>query len=134
MDRRALVAGVSVLALVGCGGASRLTRAEFIKQANAICKHRAAAISAIEVRHGKDFRAALKEALPTAFEDLRKLEALKPPHALQDRYRVVMVHERAQLERVKRVLEGHRVGPGEGSVERHRDGRFRAQLGLSACV
>jgi hypothetical protein len=80
-------AAALALAIAGCGGGeSRLTKAQFIKQGEAICRQAAVEQAKIashykgEVVSG-NFEAVTAVFVPPMKKELRRLEALSPPQA-----------------------------------------------------
>ncbi len=134
---RKIGALVLALVVVGCGGSGTLSRAELVKQANAICRRRTAQIESIRGHYARDFRGFLVAAFPAARKSLDELQALKPPSSLKHSYEEFLSGERAQIEHVRAIVAaqkaGRRPGPGEGVTQIHRQGRIVHSLGLEAC-
>jgi hypothetical protein len=136
MDRKVLGAVLAMLALgaTGCGGGTgTLSRADFVKQANAICKRRTAQIAMTEARHRRSFRAGVTAALPLIVKSEEELRALKPPAELKGRYDELIAIERAQLQRIRQALAGHPSRGGDPGNELHRQASLRTELGLGGC-
>jgi hypothetical protein len=131
-------AGAAIaIAGFGCGSSSTLTRAEFVKRGNAICRERRAKVAAIQDRDKGNLVAIITDALPVANKSMQDLDALKPPKAMQARYKEFLAGERRQIDRVKGVLvatKAHRR-PGRplSVTEIHRHARITRALGLSDC-
>ena len=73
-------AAVAVLALAACGGDERLTRAEYVRQADAICAKYERRLEALgEPRALRDVPAFIERGVPLAKRELAELEELRPP-------------------------------------------------------
>ncbi len=92
MARRTLsnaVVGGLVIAAVGCGGSKPLTRAEFVKRADAVCQHASAKFAAnlkkgsAHAESAAAFRAAFKQDL---HDMVSGLEAIHAPKDLETTY------------------------------------------------
>lgn len=81
---------VVLVLLAGCGGGgggSRLSEAEFIAAADAICKEYEAKLNAIPAPQSPDeFDEFADKSIPIAKEGRDKLAALNPPEDLQDTF------------------------------------------------
>jgi predicted small lipoprotein YifL len=134
---RALVAAVLAVGLASCGSSGPLSRAEFTKQANAICKQRTADIEAARKQvHTRDFASIIVAALPVVEKAESKLAALKPPKELQTRYTQYVAGVRAQLAQIKRglaAMRAHRRVPSETSNIGERQAQLVQQLGIQGC-
>lgn len=76
--RRILLA--TLLAVAGCGGEERLSRAEFLRQADAICANYERRLDAIEEpRALRDVPRFIERGVPLARKELAELEKLRPP-------------------------------------------------------
>jgi hypothetical protein len=79
MRRFALAFAVAALA-TGCGGSSRLSKAEYAKQADAICTRYNAKLKALARPTGiSELPTYVDKALPLARKGDDELRALKPP-------------------------------------------------------
>jgi hypothetical protein len=141
MDRKVVgalaMALVAALALASCGSGS-LSRADLVKQANAICRHRAAQIASMQRRYANNFRGLVAAALPVASKGLDELRKLKPPSSLKTRYEQFLALERAQLDQVRAALVAQKTGrrprTAEPPAQIHRRGDVTRELGLTACI
>lgn len=85
-----------VLAIAGCGGGeSRLTRAQFIRQGNAVCKQAAVDQAKLAAQHrgevvSGNFEAVTAVFVPPMERELRRLEALSPPQADEGEIRAIL--------------------------------------------
>jgi len=135
---RVLALVALVLGLASCGGSRPLSRADLVKQANAICRQRAADIAATRKRvHTRDFATFVAAALPVADRAASKLEGLKPPKELTSAYSRWTAGVRAQVTQIKRALAAlrahRRVPNGEGLAAAEREAKLARQLGLTGC-
>jgi hypothetical protein len=79
------LAGV-VVAVAGCGGADRLSTAEWVRQANAICAHARARAQALGTPATSDeFLALAPRANRASERALAGLRELEPPSSLEQR-------------------------------------------------
>lgn len=137
MDRKVLSAVVAalVLALAGCGGSSEpLSRADFAKQANAICVKRKALVATAQRQHRNDFRGAIRQALPGFAKTIDELASLKAPTEEKARLAEIVAVERAQLVRIRAAIAGRRSTSQETAATIHKQAEFKRELGLTACV
>jgi hypothetical protein len=138
------------VALLGCGGSDgsgdndggeSLTKAEFVKRANAICRQVGAGLAQRTAKF-KRLRAGMKPEpyvddihyvlLPVREEELWKIEGIGTPAGEKERLRVLFAAERTAIDAVAvipnvastAVVEQHFVRPGK---------MFRA-YGLSSCA
>ena len=121
MERAVLIAVVGAIAFAaaGCGGSKTLSRAELVKQVNAICKQREARTEAVAAR-AKTLLVAEQRALPIVSKSVDDLGALKPPASVRAKYARFVAYERTMLAKGRRALAGRGVG---------RETRQDAQLG-----
>jgi hypothetical protein len=127
------VAAALVLVFAGCGSSKPLSRADYVKQANAICARRRAMIAATQKRHGHDFKGAIKEALPGYTKSVDQLAGLKGPADVRAKMAQIVTIERAQISRVKAALDGRRASNTEDGRATQRGTALKQQLGLTAC-
>lgn len=126
-----LAAGLAILA-VGCGEAQRLTKAEFVKQANAICVRREAQIQrAQESTENKTL--SMRRGWAVVGKRTQDLAALKPPAALKRTFDDFVAADHAMYVLEQRNLSGHArvVIPPQASI-RHR-AQLMAKLGWTDC-
>lgn len=148
---RALLLSASVLAtvaLAGCGGGGdksggTLTKAEFVAQANALCKDYDARIDALGEPAGiEDLVALAEQAKPIAEEAVAKLRALTPPEDLQAGYdeylatgdvNVALLAELGEAAKSGDVAAIERIGT-EGEANADKAHGIAAELGLADCA
>ena len=98
---------VLVLSVAGCGGGeSQLTKAEFIRQGDAICRQAAAEQAELASQHkgevvSGNFEAVTAVFVPPMERELRKLEALKPPEADEGEVRAILKGIRSGVQDAK---------------------------------
>jgi hypothetical protein len=136
MDRKVLGAVVAALALAlaSCGGSDTLSRADFVKQANAICKRRTVMIAATQQHHRNDVRGAIEEALPVFAKTIDGLASLHAPAESKASISKIIAIERAQLGRIRAIAAGHRPSSAESLPVLHEQSNLKRQLGLESCV
>lgn len=83
-----LALGIALVALAaaaaGCGGDDRLSREEYVKQADAVCAKYEKRLDALpEPESTEDLKAVIDEGLPIAREGTEELKALEPPEELE---------------------------------------------------
>ena len=135
MDRKVVAAGVAALALAlaSCGeSAEPLTRAEFTRQAGAICAKREAAYAAAVTKAGDDVLGRIRLAMPALERSVAQLEELEPPAGLRDHYDEIMRTEREQIAVGREALKG-RIREAEHGRALHDHERMRTQLGMTRC-
>ncbi|MCW3010485.1 MAG: hypothetical protein JWO90_889 [Solirubrobacterales bacterium] len=75
---------LTALLLAGCGGDEPLSRAEYVKQADAICKDFSARQDKLgEPKSVKDIERLADDTKPLVEEQLKKLRALEAPDAIK---------------------------------------------------
>ncbi|HYX89403.1 MAG TPA: hypothetical protein VE753_08540 [Gaiellaceae bacterium] len=146
---RAAVGAVLAAALVatGCGGTSRLSRAQFVEQANAICvKYEQKVTRAMAVINPGDqtqLAGAIDKALPVIKEGNDELRALSPPRRLQerfDRWLKIADDEVAAATRLRDALKSNDAAQVEKAFRKlqasdvDQDRIARVDLGLSRCA
>jgi hypothetical protein len=82
---------VGTVLVAGCGGgADRLTRTEFIRQANAVCakyeKRVQSQMSGVPAGDEKQLASSIEKVLPVIREGNDELRSLKPPESLQGHF------------------------------------------------
>ena len=135
MDRKVVVAGAALLALVpaSCGSSKPLTREAFAQKANAICIKRRAVISAVAARSHGNIRDAVRVALPTLESTVEQLSALKPPDELKSTYTQILTVERRNVTIAREALVGRFPRSEEVGAPLHHNEELRVQLGMPAC-
>jgi hypothetical protein len=105
-----LVTVAGILAVAGCGGDDGPTKAEFVKQANAVCKeHRdkTSAAAAQLLAGGKlpspqaFGRLAQETIVPEYTAQIAELRPLEPPADLADEYRAWLADSEALSRKIK---------------------------------
>jgi hypothetical protein len=93
---------LAVLLLAGCGGSSRLSRAELVRETGKICGDQTRAIAQIPRGPATALNAAgyLGAVLSVVEKGVRRFHALHPPSALEPRYRQL----RRELDRNADIL------------------------------
>jgi hypothetical protein len=91
MRKRVLLVAVALaLVVAGCGSGKRLTKGEFIRQANAVCakyERRVRALMAgIAAGNEMQLARSITRVLPVIREGNGELRSLRPPSNLQDRF------------------------------------------------
>ena len=110
------LAGLAALALAGCGGGGdtaggTLTKAEFVAQANAICKDYDARIDALgEPGSIEDLVGLAEKAKPIAEDGVAKLRGLKAPEDLQASYDEYLATGDVNIELVVQLGEAAKSG------------------------
>lgn len=137
MERKLVATGTAALALAiaGCGSSGPMTRAEFTKQASAICTHRRTQLAAAAAAHHGSTAAIVAAAYPSLQEAVKRLEGLRPPASLKADFESVMAFERLQVRAAQYYRSTGRVlkSSTEDGPPLHRHEAMRAQLGMTAC-
>ena len=142
------LAGLAALALAGCGGGGdtaggTLTKAEFVAQANAICKDYDARIDALgEPGSIEDLVGLAEKAKPIAEDGVAKLRALKAPEDLQASYDEYLATGDVNIELVVQLGEAAKSGDvaaiekigTEGEENADKAHGIAAELGLTDCA
>jgi hypothetical protein len=106
----------ATVAMAGCGGGGgddRLTREEFVSQADAICEEYEAKLDALGTPQNPDELADFADrALPIAEDGRAELGELRPPEELEDTYDAWL----AQGDRAIRIVEDLRDAAEDGDV------------------
>ena len=147
MRRAPLLLLAAALALAGCGGGDTaggtLTKAEFVAQANAICKDYDARITALGEPGSIDDLVGLAEkAKPIAEDGVAKLRALKAPEKLQASYDKYLATGDVNIELLVQLGEAAKSGDvaaiekigtgGEDNADKAHG--IAAELGLTECA
>jgi hypothetical protein len=141
------VALAAALVAAGCGGKSRLSRAEFVQRANAICvkyeQKVTRAMAGINPGDQSQLAGAIDKALPVIREGNDKLRALAPPKQLQNQYdrwlkiaddEVAAATQLRDALKSKDAREMQRAFQKLQASDAGQDRIARADLGLSRCV
>jgi hypothetical protein len=130
--------GAFVLVATGCGGSTPLSRAQLVRQANAICMRRTARIAAVQRSSKGNAKAFMSAALPVASRTLDELKALKPPTSMKGAYDRFIAGERAQVAQAESALVAFRANRrpahGETVAQMHAQARVTQELGLEDCI
>ena len=148
MRRAPLLVLAAALALAGCGGGGdtaggTLTKAEFVAQANAICKDYDARIDALGDPESIDDLVVLAEkAKPIAEDGVAKLRALKAPEDLQASYdeylatgdvNIKLLAQLGEAAKSGDVAAIGKIGPdAEDNADKAHG--IAAELGLTECA
>ena len=140
--------GLAALALAGCGGGGdsaggTLTKAEFVAQANAICKDYDARIDALgDPGSIEDLVGLAEKAKPIAEDGVARLRALKAPENLQASYDEYLATGDANIELLVQLGEAAKSGDvaaiekigTEGEDNADKAHGIAAELGLTECA
>jgi hypothetical protein len=131
MDRRFLIVTATAIAVTfgGCGSSSSLTRAELVKQANAICKRREATLYRV-LTTARSRAVVQRKLVPTMDNSVADLAALKPPTSMKARYERFIADQRFRMNRIRRELLGK---PNRGPNRGHERYNLIVQLGFREC-
>ena len=140
--------GLAALALAGCGGGAdspggTLTKAEFVAQANAICKDYDARIDALgDPGSIEDLVGLAEKAKPIAEDGVAKLRGLKAPEDLQASYDEYLATGDVNIELLVRLGDAAKSGDvaviekigtdGEDNADKAHG--IAAELGLTECA
>ena len=110
MTRRLVALGAGALTLAGCSGGGdsgeRLSKAEFVAQADAICRKYEARLDALgQPTNVTELRAFADKALPIAKDGRDELDDLKPPENLEDTYDAWLEQGDEAIEIVERLRD-----------------------------
>ncbi len=137
---------LAALALAGCGGGGAgdtLTKAEFVAQANVICKDYDARITALgEPSTIEDLVGLAEKAKPLAEEAVASLRALKAPEDLQARYDEYLATGDVNIDLLVQLGEAAKSGDDtaiemigtEGEDNAGKAHGIAAELGLTECA
>jgi hypothetical protein len=141
------LAVAAVLVVSGCGAKSRLSRAQFVQRANAICVHYeqkvTRAMAGINPGDQSQLARAIDEALPVIREGNDKLRALSPPKRLQegfDRWLKIADDEVAAATQLRDALKSKDARKMQRAFQKlqasdaGQDRIAREDLGLSRCA
>jgi hypothetical protein len=113
--------GVGILAMTGCGGGGggeRLSKAEFVAQADAICRKYEARLDALgQPMNVTELRSFADKALPIAKDGRDELDDLKPPEELENNYDAWLEQGDEAIEIVERLRDAAAEGD-QAEIER----------------
>ncbi len=139
---------VAALLVAGCGGGdARLSRSEFVQQANAICikyeQKVTRAMAGVNPGDQSQLAAAIDKALPVIRAGNDELRALAPPRELQqrfDRWMKIAADEVAAATQLRDALKTNNSKAAQSAFGKLRasdadqDELARNGLGLSRCA
>ena len=142
-----LALAVAVVAVTGCGGGDRLSREEYARQADEICRKYEAELHEVEqelvrAESPDDVAAAIDRGIPVVERGVADLRALEPPEELQDdveRWLELNEENAKTLERLRDAAhendaaELQRVATEADENERRADELAR-KIGLDDCA
>ena len=100
------VALALVLALVGCGGEERLSKREYLRQADAICaKYERRLVAIPEPRTLREVPSFIDRGLPLATEERAELEELRPPEAEEAEIERLLAQVDETIEELERLRD-----------------------------
>jgi hypothetical protein len=141
--RRLALAFVIAALLAGCGGSSRLSKAEYAKRADAICTKYNAKLNALaRPTSVSGLPAYVGQALPLARKGDDELRALRPPQDAEQTAKewldqndsVVGSMERLRDAAKKGDRSGIQTALNEASSANQTANRLARSLGLSVCA
>jgi transcriptional regulator with GAF, ATPase, and Fis domain len=141
---RSILVGVAVVALAaGCGGGKRLSRAEFSKQADAICSKYNAKIRALgQPGSVRALPRYVDRALPIARKGTEELRRLKPPKDDEKTASEWLDQNDSAVGALERLRDaarhadraGIQAALSEAAAANRAANRFARQLGLRVCA
>lgn len=143
--RRALgLALVFACLAAGCGGGgSRLSKDEFHKQANAICKRYDQKIAALGAPSTPaDIPEFVRKGIPLIEQGLAELRALKPPQELEGDYNRMLDETEKAVPAARKLADAAEKNDAaavqealsEGNAANQKSDRLATKLGLSSCA
>ena len=138
-----LLAAALALASCGGGGKTALSKAEFVAQANAICKDYDARINALgDPQSIEDLVGLVEKAKPIAEDGVAKLRALEAPEDLQAGYDDYLATGDVNIELLGQLGEAAKSGDAaaiekigtEGEANADKAHGIAAELGLTECA
>ena len=144
--RARLVLGVAALVVVsGCAGGDgeeRLSRAEFVSRADAICRKYEARLDALgQPTNVQELRSFADKALPIARDGREELGEVTPPEELEETYDAWLEHGDEAIEIVERLRDAAADGD-QAEIQRiardaeetdRQSNRLAAELGFEQC-
>lgn len=143
--RGALVPLLALVLVAGCGGGGggdRLTREQFVAQADAICKRQVARIKAVpQPKTLEELEEYADKVLPLAREEIDQLRELEPPEADEEKVDRMLDEVEATVSAVERIGAAAKSGDqaelqaaiAEGQAADARAERVARELGLKVC-
>ena len=142
MPVRLAASALAALALAGCGGEERLSKPEFVRQANAICAKYERRLDAIpEPRELREVQSYIDRGVPLAKQELAELAELRPPETDEAEVERLLTQVRktiSELERLGRAAAARdRAGAQAAAARVEEAGARGAKLardyGLGEC-
>jgi hypothetical protein len=137
-----LVAGFVVLAAACGGGGERLSKAEFTRQANAICGKYQKQLDALDTPTSLDeIPDLVNSALAILNKEIDEISDLDPPEQLQDQFDALIEQSNKTKAAADDLSEAAKANDedavqqalDEGNAASTRADRIAGQLGLDAC-
>ncbi len=140
----ALILTLASAALAGCGGGSadRLSQAEFVSRADAICRKYEERLDALgQPTNVTELRSFAERALPIARAGREELAELRPPKNRQETYDAWLAEGARAIEIVERLRDAaaendpaeiQRIGAAAQATDRESN-RLAAELGFRQC-
>ena len=135
-------AAAAVLALGACGGEERLSKAEYVRRADAICGKYERRLDAIpEPRELRDVPDFIERGIPLARDEVEELEELRPPEGDEEEVERLLAQVKetiAALERLGDAAAARDVAAAEEAAARVEEAGDRAaklarEYGLDEC-
>lgn len=145
MSRRLALLVVALATITGCGsddGGDRLSRAEFVRQADAICTRYEARLDALgQPTNVAELRSFADRALPIAREGREELGKLNPPEDLDQTYDDWLAEGDQAIDIVERLRDAAEDGDQaeiqqiarEAQETDRESNRLAAELGFEQC-
>lgn len=143
----AVVALATTVVVAGCGGSERLSKSEFISQADAICAKYESKIRStmqgVPAGNEAQLASAIERVLPVIRTGNDELRKLKPPENLQDRYDRWMQIGDDEVTAAGRLHDALRDSDRQGvqsafadlqKADARQDRLAREELGLNGCA
>jgi hypothetical protein len=138
----ATLVGVLVLLATGCGGESRLSKADFQSQANAICDKYQAQLKALPTPTSLDeIPDLVDQALAILNKEIDEIGNLNPPEELQDQFDA-MLEESDKTKQAADDLSAAAKSGDQAAVQKALDtgnaasnkaDQIATELGLDSC-
>jgi hypothetical protein len=136
--------------VAGCGsggGSDRLTKTEFVRQANAVCakyeKRVQSRMSGVPVGDEKQLASSIEQVLPVIRKGNDELRSLKPPESLQSHFDRWMQIADAEVGAAQNLHDALRKNDQQAiraaftklqSKDEDQDRLARQELGLTGCA